>query len=419
MAKTSQRLSALKISGLSGTGYFADGANLYFRVAPGGARGWMFRYTVNGRTRDMGLGPYPGISLAAARKLADKARELVKQGVDPVEHRRAERAAQRVASARTLTFDECARAYIADHESGWRNAKHRAQWASTLRDYASPIFGKLPVSAIDSGLVMRALRPIWKAKPETASRVRGRIESVLDWARVHGYRSGENPARWKGNIDHLLPPRSKVQRVTHLAALPYAEMGAFMAALRTRDELASLALQFVVLTAARSGEALGATWDEIDFNGKTWAIPGERMKAGKDHRVPLSAAALAILERLHDGRDGHFIFSGAKQGRPLSDMALLMLLRRMERDDITVHGFRSSFRDWVAEQTDYPREAAELALAHTIGSAVEAAYRRGDLLEKRRRLMGAWADYCGGARVGAKILPLRNRLSASPRAGGN
>lgn len=413
MAKTSERLSALKVANLKDPGYFADGANLYLRIAPGGSRGWIFRYTVNGRTRDMGLGAFPGISLAVARKLADKNRGQVKEGIDPVDYRRAERAAQRVSAARTLTFDECVREYIADHESGWRNAKHRMQWASTLKTYASPIFGKLPVSAVDGGLVLRALKAIWNDKPETASRVRGRIELVLDWARVHGYRGGDNPARWKGNLDHLLPAPSKVRRVKHHAALPHVEIGPFMAALRNRDEMASRALQFVILTAARTGEALGATWNEIDFKGKTWAIPSERMKAGKDHRVPLSGAALAILERLHDVGDCDFIFHGAKQGRPLSDMALLMLLRRIDRPDVTVHGFRSTFRDWAAEHTNYPREVAEMALAHAVGSAVEAAYRRGDLFDKRRRLMDAWSDHCASTGTGADVVPCADRQRVS------
>jgi hypothetical protein len=263
MAKTSERLSALKVGRLSDPGLYADGGNLYFRVAPGGARGWIFRFAMHGRTRDMGLGAYPQISPAAARKLAGKFREMIKEGVDPIERRHAERAAQRVAAAKSLTFDQCVRDYIADHEAGWRNAKHRAQWTSTLARYASPVFGKLPASEVDGGLVLRALKAIWYSKPETASRVRGRIESVLDWARVHGYRSGENPARWKGNLDHLLPARAKVRRVEHHDALPYAEVGAFMAALRQRGDLATSALEFVILTAARSGEALIITCGHV------------------------------------------------------------------------------------------------------------------------------------------------------------
>jgi integrase len=333
----------------------------------------------------------------------------VKEGIDPIERRRAERSARRVTEAKTLTFDECVREYIKDHEAGWRNAKHQAQWSSTLASYASPVFGKLPASEIDDGLVLRAVKAIWYTKPETASRLRGRIESVLDWARVHGYRRGENPARWKGHLNHLLPPRSKVRRVEHHAALPYVEMGSFMAALRQRSDGAALALEFVILTAARTGEALGATWDEIDVKAKTWTIPAERMKGGREHRVPLSPAALAALERLCASRINDLVFAGAKAGRPLSDMALLMLLRRMGRDDLTVHGFRSTFRDWAAERTTYPNHVVEMALAHAVSNAVEAAYRRGDLFDQRRSLMEAWASYCGSDSASGAVVPLRRR----------
>lgn len=423
MAQLIGRLSAIKVGNLKEPGYYADGGNLYFRVArpnkksrqssnAAGARGWVFRFTVDGRTRDMGLGAYPEIGLAAARDHAEKSRTLVKEGFDPIEQRRARRAEQRVTAAKSQSFDACVREYIADHEAGWRNAKHRAQWSKTLARYASPVFGKLPVSEIDDGLVLRALKPIWYSKPETASRVRGRIESVLDWARVHGYRKGENPARWKGHLDQILPARAKIRRVKHHAALPYAELPAFMRSLRDRQEDAALALLFVILTASRSGEALRSTWPEVDFQNKTWTIPPERMKAGNEHRVPLSPAAIAILRRMETVRSGDFIFAGAKSGRPLSDMALLMLLRRLSRGDVTVHGFRSTFRDWAAERTNYPNHVVEMALAHAVGDKVEAAYRRGDLFDKRRRLMDAWADY--SASVGAgEVLPLRK--SNTPR----
>jgi integrase len=406
------RLSAVKVTNLKGPGYFADGDRLYFRIAPSGARGWIFRFTLNNRTRDMGLGSYPGIGLAAARELAGTFRRLLKEGIDPIEWRRAKAAPERVAAAKSLNFDDCVREYIKAHEVGWRNAKHRAQWSSTLATYASPVFGKLPISAIDTGLVLRALEAIWYKKPETASRVRGRIESVLDWARVHGFRSGENPALWKGHLDHLLPRRSKIQRVRHHAALPFAELGAFMAALRKREGVAARALEFTILTAARTGEALGATWDEIDSGGKTWTVSAERMKAGEEHRVPLSAAAIAILERLHEVRRDDFVFPGVRAGRPLSEMAMLKLLQRMECD-VTVHGFRSTFRDWAAECTNFPDRVAEMALAHAVIDAVEAAYRRGDLIEKRRRLMEAWADFCSISRASANVTPLRTSETRS------
>jgi integrase len=407
MAKKIELLSAVKVRNLNGPGYFADGGNLYFRIAPGGSCGWIFRYAIAGRTRDMGLGGFPEISLADARTLAAKCRRLLQEGIDPIEQRRAQRGAQRIAQAKSATFDDCVRGYIADHERAWGNTKHRAQWSSTLTAYASPVFGNLPVAAIDDGLVLRALKPAWYDKPETASRVRGRIEAVLDWARVHGYRNGENPARWKGHLDHLLPARSKLQRIKHHAALPYTEIGAFMAQLRQRNDLSARALELVILAAARTGEAIGARWGEIDFEAKTWTIPPERMKAGREHRVPLSDAALEILERLHESRDGEFVFPG-KPGRPLSRMAMAMLMRRMGRTDVTIHGFRSSFRDWAAERTSYPNHVVEMALAHAVPSAVEAAYRRGDLLAKRQQLMQAWASYCAAAGTG-EVVPMRRR----------
>ncbi len=406
MAQTISRLSAISVPNKK-PGYHADGANLYLRVAPkGGGRGWIFRFAMGGRTRDMGLGSYPEISLATARELAGRFRGLVKEGIDPVERRRIERAGQRVAAAKNLTFDECAREYIKEHEPSWRNAKHRAQWTSTLKRYASPVFGKLPASAIDVEFVLKALKPIWTTKPETASRVRGRIEAVLDWARVHGHRSGENPARWKGNLKDAFPAHSSLRAVKHHAALPYPEIGSFMAALRERDEIAAHALEFTILTVARTTETIGAPWDEIDFGAKVWKVPAARMKASREHRVPLSPPALTLLERMRAIRDREFIFPGLKAGQPLSGMAMLMALRRMGRDDLTVHGFRSTFRDWAAERTNYAREVVEMALAHRIGDQTEAAYWRGDLFEKRRRLMAEWAKFCSRAPVIADVVML-------------
>jgi integrase len=420
MAQTIGRLSALKVAKLTEPGYYADGGNLYFRVAPppknrrpdkqvSGARGWIFRFALGGRTRDMGLGGYPDISLAAARDLAKKFRVLVKEGIDPIERRRADRAAQRIASARNLIFDECAQAYIEDHEAGWRNVKHRRQWSSTLKKYASPVFRKLPVAAIDTGLVMRVLKPIWSKKTETASRLRGRIESVLDWARVHGYRTGENPARWKGNLD-LLPPRSKVRPVQHHAALPYPELAAFMAELREIPDGAARALEFTILTTARTNKTIGATRAEIDTREQAWMVPGVRMKSGRDHRVPLSNRAFSLTHvngTAATKRD--FIFEGRKLGTPLSNMAMLKLLERMGRSDLTVHGFRSTFRDWAAERTNFPSEVVEMALAHVVENKTEAAYRRGDLFDKRRRLMEAWAEFCANPREVGQVVPVSRR----------
>ncbi len=411
MARTLGRLSAVKVQGIKKPGYYADGGNLYLRVAEGGSKGWMFRYAMHGRTRDMGLGGFPAIGLAKARELARDCRGMVAIGLDPIEARDEKRAAASVEAAKSMTFDECAKAYIAAHETAWRNPKHRQQWTNTLNTYVSPVVGKLPVSAVDTGLVFKVIEPIWSKKPETASRVRGRIEAILDWAKVRGYRDGENPARWRGHLDHLLPAKSKVRKVVHHAALPYRKVGAFLAALRQQPSISARALAFLVLTAARTGEALGATWDEIDINAKVWTVPASRMKTGKEHRVPLSDAALTVLEQMHAIRHSDYIFPGGRDRRPLSEMALLMLLRRMKHGDITAHGFRSTFRDWAAERTTFPREVAEAALAHAIPDAVEAAYRRGDLFEKRRKVMAAWAEFCGKVEANGKttVVPLAAR----------
>ena len=296
-----------------------------------------------------------------------------------------------------MTFEQCAEAYIEAHSPGWKNAKHAAQWPSTLQAYAYPVFGGLPVQAVDTPLVVKALRPIWYTKPETATRVRGRIEKILDWARVSCFRTGENPARWRGHIDQVLPPRAKVAKQKHHAAIPYAEVGGFMRELRGQGARAARALELTILCATRTSETLLATWSEIDFAAKIWVIPAERMKAGKEHRVPLSAAALDLLKAQQGASAGEFIFPGAKRGRPLSNMAMLQLLRRLGRGDLTAHGFRSTFRDWAGEQTSFPREVIEAALAHALENKVEAAYARGDLIEKRWQLMEAWAGYCDRA----------------------
>lgn len=297
-----------------------------------------------------------------------------------------------------MTFDQCSAAYIAAHQAGWHNFKHRQQWTHTLRDYASPIFGALPVEAIDTALVMRVLEPIWATKSSTASRVRGRIESILDWAKVRGYREGENPARWKGHLDHLLPARGKVKKALHHAALPYTEVPAFMARLRGEEGVAAKALSFLILTAVRRGEVLGARWGEIDLAAKVWTIPAKRMKAGREHRVPLSSEALAILQSMPPINDVVF---------PVSGEAMWKTLRSIEID-ATAHGFRSSFRDWCGEETSFPREVAEAALAHLSGDSTERAYRRLDALEKRRELMEAWAGFCCDfGEADGKVLRLR------------
>ena len=302
--------------------------------------------------------------------------------------RRAKQAEADIAAAKLITFDEAARQFIESHQAGWKSDKHAGQWQATLSTYASPVFGKLPVRAVDTGLVMRVLKPLWSTKTETATRVRGRIEAVLSWAKVYGYREGENPAQWRGHLDHLLPKRSKVAEVEHHAALAYDALPDFMRDLRERDGVAALALEFTILTASRTSETLNATWAE--FDNALWIVPAERMKGGREHRVPLCERAIAIVREMETVKRGDYVFPGARRGRPLSNMAMTLALRRMGRGDLTVHGFRSTFRTWSAERTNYPREVVEAALAHVIGDKTEAAYQRGDLLEKRRRLMDAW-----------------------------
>jgi integrase len=411
MARTINRLSHRKIETLKKPGMHSDGAGLYLQITQGSdgspRKSWIFRYAITGRERQMGLGAVADVPLARARDLAIAAREIRRAGKDPIAHREAARAEANLVAAKTMSFDNCGAAYIAAHRAGWRNMKHAGQWTNTIATYCSPIFGKMPVQHLDVGLVMKVLEPLWVTKPETAGRLRGRIERILDWAKVRGYRNGENPARWRGHLDHLLPSQGKVRRVKHHAALPYAELPAFLTALRGRDAIAARALEFAILTAARTSEALGAKWSEIDLNGRIWTIPAERMKAGREHRVPLSDRAIEIVENMMARKQNDYIFHGDRRTR-LSNMSLLMLLRRMGRTD-TTHGFRSTFRDWVAEQTDSPAAVAEMALAHAIGNAVEAAYRRGDLLEKRRTLMARWEKYCLATPepTGRNITPVR------------
>jgi integrase len=342
----------------------------------------------------MGLGPLHTISLAEARQRAQDCRKVRLDGLDPVEVRHSQRAAAKLDAAKAITFKACAEQFIASHRVGWRNAKHAAQWTATLERYVYPQFGEFPVQAVDVGLVMKSVEPIWATKPETASRVRGRIESILDWATARGYRQSDNPARWRGHLENLLPKRNKVQRVAHHAALPYLEIAAFMAELREQDGIAPRALEFAILTAARTGEVIGARWDEINMAERLWTVPADRMKGGREHRVPLSDAAMAIIDAMAAIRTGEFVFSGGKAGRPLSNMALLMTLRRIGRSDLTAHGFCSTLRDWAAERTNFPAEVAEMALAHVLSDKVEAAYRRGDPFEKRRQLVDAWAKFC-------------------------
>jgi integrase len=381
-------------------GTHGDGGGLYLQISRGGARSWIYRFQLAGTRRFMGLGSADLVGLAEAREVAHAARRLVAAGRDPIDARQSERAAAQLEAAKAMSFRECAERYIAAHRAGWRNAKHAAQWPSTLEAYAFPIMGALPVQTVDVGLIMQVLEPMWTTRTETASRVRRRIESVLDWAAARGFRPAtDNPARWRGHLENLLPAPRKVARVEHHAALPYAEASVFMVELRQRGGTAARALEFVILTAARAGEVLGARWSEIDMAKRLWTIPAERMKAGKEHRVPLSEAAFAIVKAMAAARSSEFVFGGGGAGRRLSHTALQQLLRRMRRSDVTTHGFRSTFRDWAAERTSYPAEVAEMALAHAVANAVEAAYRRGDMFQKRRQLADAWAKFINAPSV--------------------
>lgn len=403
---TAQKLSARQVLAIKHPGYYGDGNGLWLQVSVAGGRirkSWVYRYAIRGRSREMGLGPLNVCSLMVARERAAAARQQVRAGVDPIAAREAAVTAARIEAARGVTFSVCVEQYIAAHSPSWKNEKHREQWTATLATYAEPVIGALPVSSIDTTMVLKIIEPIWTEKPETASRVRGRIESVLDWAKVRGYRKGENPALWKGHLDKLLPAKSKVRKVKHHAAMPFQDLPDFIVDLRQQEGMSARALEFTILNASRTGEVIGARWPEFDFAAKVWTIPAERMKAGVEHRVPLSDRSLEILGALP--RESEFVFPGARPKQPLSNMAMLELLKGM-KPGYTVHGFRSTFRDWASERTNYANHIVEMALAHTIGNAVEAAYRRGDLLEKRRRLARDWEKFCSSKPRADNVIPL-------------
>jgi integrase len=417
MARQQQRLSALQVSKLTKPGLYGDGGGLTLQITATGAKSWLLRYMVAGKPFGMGLGPTHTVSLAEARQKALDARKLLLDGINPLAAKKQNQIAAALADAKMMSFDQCAEAYILAHKVGWKNAKHGDQWTNTLNTYASPVFGHLPVAEIDTGLVVKCLAPIWESKTETASRVRGRIESVLGWATTSGYRTGENPARWKGHLENLLATISKSSRTKNHPSLPWQRIGAFMSALRVREGVSARAVEFAILTACRSGEVRGARWSEFDTAGKLWTIPAERMKAKREHQVPLSDAALALLESMTKGDDADVVFAGTK-GQPLSDMSLTAVIRRMNGDkkpvwadangeSITVHGFRSTFRMWAAETTNYPREVAEHALAHQLPDAVERAYQRGSQFAKRAALMAEWAVYCATVPTDAVVQPIR------------
>jgi len=411
MARVIGKLSALKVGRAKDKGLYADGGGLYLQVGASGGKSWVFRFMRHGKAHVMGLGAIHAVTLAEARIKAADCRKLLAAGHDPLDAKKTEQTTARLASAKGTTFEACAKAYIEAHKASWRQERHAKQWDQALAKHAYPVMGKLPIQVIDTALVVKVLEPIWQKKTETAKRLRGRIECILDWAKVREYRQGENPARWRGHLENLLARPSKLIKVEHFAALPYTKINGFLQSVEKQAGLGAQALKLVIFTACRSNEVLGTTWDEIDLDNKTWTIPADRMKTGKEHRVPLTTPALAILKDLKKDRDSieiigeeesPYVFPSPKGDAPLSNVVMLALLKRMNRRDITVHGFRSSFRDWAAEQTNFPREVAEAALAHAVQSRVEAAYRRSDLFDKRRLLMEKWVRYCQQEQIEGK-----------------
>lgn len=417
MAKAIDKLNDRTVKTLKKPGYHPDGNGLYLCVKPTGSKSWILRYMIAGKAREMGLGPFPAIGLADARQKRDSERKALSGGTDPIAARDALQAAKKLAVAKLSTFNDCVDRFLAAKSIEWNNVKHRAQWRATLTTYAAPVFGELPVQAVDTDLVIKALTPIWTTKTETASRLRGRIESVLDWATVSKLRSGDNPARWRGTLEKLLPAPGKIAKVEHHPALAYRDVYAFLQRLAPLDATAARALEMVIYTGLRTTETLGATWAEIDLDAGVWTVPASRMKMKREHRVPLSAPALQVLRNCYATRINEYVFpspnSTTGRPRPLSNMAMLQLLKRMNRTDITPHGFRSTFRDWAAEQTNFPREVCELALAHSVGSDTEKAYQRGDLFEKRARLMNAWAAYCSMKPNDATVTPISRKATAT------
>lgn len=431
MPRAADRLTVRTVSTLKRAGFHADGRGLYLQVSGTGAKSWVFRFNSPTRTypasdkdgnphkaagrplaRWMGLGSVVDVPLANARERAREARRLLAAGVDPIEHQRALEAEQGL----SLTFQEAAERYIAAHRPGWKNEKHAEQWPATLKTYAYPKIGTLAVQQVDTPAVLSVLEDIWTEIPETAGRLRGRIEAVLDWARARGHRSGENPARWKGHLRNLLPARKRIASIKHHPALPYGRIGALMPKLRELTSTAARALEFTILCASRTIETRGALWSEIDLQAKVWTIPASRMKGGREHRVPLSERAVQILREMQERQESDLVFPGRKRNKPMSENTMLKVLASQGGEDFTVHGFRSSFRDWAAEQTNYPNHVAEMALAHAIGDRVEASYRRGDLFEKRRRMMAEWARYCETAARSGGVVAI-NASDQQHRAG--
>lgn len=396
-------LTASKVRAILKAGIYLDGDGLRLQVKKAGTKSWLFRYQLNGKTREMGLGSLRNVSLRQARFKAGQARQLLIQGIDPIAHKKANQ--HKTANANTWTFDRCAEEFIKAKSHEWTNEKHTEQWRATIRQFCSPVLGSLPVNQINTGLVMQVIEPIWYEKTETASRVRGRIENILSWATVRGYREGMNPALWRGHIEHLLPNKNKTTQPKHHPAMPYQDVGAFMDEIKHKVSISAKALQLTILTATRTSEVIGAKWDEINSQTGVWTIPAQRMKANREHRVPLSKQALNLLDNLPFKQD--WLFPSVQDGKHISNMAMLKFLKRdMRHPTLTVHGFRSTFRDWCAEQTSYPRELAESALAHVLSDKTEAAYQRGDLLQRRQKLMQSWANYCTTVQVAAEIVTI-------------
>jgi integrase len=396
MAREIAKLSPAKVQKATKPGMYSDGGGLYLHVGLSGNKSWVYRFMLHGQSRDMGLGSIVEFGLKEARERAQRARQLRRDGVDPIKERNSERDARRLEAAKSITFKACGQKYVAAHRSSWKSAKHADQWESTLEEYVYPVIGALPVSAVDTGHVTKILESIWGTVTETASRVRGRIEVILNYAKTNGWRSGENPAVWRGHLENIFAKKSKVAPVEHHPAMDWKEIGAFMPKLVAKAGVAAAALRFTILTTSRTGEVRFARWPEIDEAAKLWIIPGKRMKAGKEHRVPLSSEAMAILKdmaKLRTDTEG-YIFPGRDPKKPLSNRALLIVLDRLGRSDVTTHGFRSTFTDWAAE-TGRPNDIADAALAHKLGNATRTAYQRGTLLDRRRRLMNDWAAFCG------------------------
>lgn len=405
------KLNSLFVQKTQNPGLYGDGGGVYLQVSKEGQKSWIFRFMLNKKSRAMGLGSVSLVSLAEVRMKAVECKKLLLCGKDPIEEKKSARLAQAFSEAKNITFAECAELYIKSHRPGWKNAKHADQWTNTIKTYAKPIIGHLSVQDVDTGSIMKILEPIWPTKTETASRVRNRIELILSWAKARGYCNGENPARWRGHLDSLLPKRSNVQKVKHLTALPIKDLGFFMQKLRSLGGTTALGLEFQILNASRTGEVLGARWSEINFEDALWIIPATRMKAKREHRVPLSSRAMEILNAMKNYSDGEFIFPGRKIGKPLCSNVFLDIIKKQLKLNVTAHGFRSTFSDWASERTAHSREVVEMSLAHSIRDATEAAYRRGDLLLKRRILMNDWEKFCATTVEGsAKVIEFQKKI---------